>query len=103
MLWLGQVWATCKNSYAVPNFEHSANSPRKKTGSQTQHLLAHSGAGDLTAETAEVVHAPSAELLLAAGVEPYTDLPLWVSAPDAALFLFSNAKAVAAGLTFRMT
>ena len=44
------------------------------------------------------------EFLLAQGVTPWTELPLWVPENDpesAGFFSFSNHKAVAAGLTFR--
>ena len=41
------------------------------------------------------------EFLLERGVEPWSDLPLWLPGPDAPFLQMSVAKAVAAGLTFR--
>jgi 2'-hydroxyisoflavone reductase len=39
--------------------------------------------------------------LLSAGVQPWSELPLWVPAADAAAFLADVSRALAAGLRFR--
>ena len=39
--------------------------------------------------------------LLAQGVQPWADLPLWVGSADAAFTRAANQRAIAAGLTFR--
>jgi 2'-hydroxyisoflavone reductase len=54
----------------------------------------------VTGSDAEVVWVPS-ETLLAAGVEPWTGLPLWLPPEYSAGHRVSVARAVAAGLTFR--
>jgi 2'-hydroxyisoflavone reductase len=41
------------------------------------------------------------DFLVEHGVEPFTELPLWIPGPDAAFLQMSVAKAVAAGLRFR--
>jgi 2'-hydroxyisoflavone reductase len=43
----------------------------------------------------------SEEFLLEHGVEPFTELPLWVPREDAALLAVDCGKAIAAGLAFR--
>jgi 2'-hydroxyisoflavone reductase len=41
------------------------------------------------------------EFLLGQGVAPFTDLPLWLPGPAAAMMQVSISKALNAGLTFR--
>ena len=43
----------------------------------------------------------SAEFLLAEGVAPFTDLPLWIPGPEQNLSRLANARALAAGLALR--
>ncbi|HNT24709.1 MAG TPA: SDR family oxidoreductase [Anaerolineales bacterium] len=43
----------------------------------------------------------SEEFLLAQGVTPYTEIPLWLAGEDAAMDEVNIAKALSAGLTFR--
>jgi len=43
----------------------------------------------------------SEEFLLAQGVTPYTEIPLWLAGEDAAMDKVNIAKALSAGLTFR--
>jgi hypothetical protein len=47
-------------------------------------------------------HWVDGEAILAAGVEPWTELPLWLPGPDwAGVFRADAGRALAAGLTFR--
>ncbi len=43
----------------------------------------------------------SEEFLIAAGVQPWSEIPVWVPEQDAAFDTVSNAKAIATGLKFR--
>jgi len=43
----------------------------------------------------------SEEFLIAAGVKPWSEIPVWVPEQDAAFDTCSNARAIAAGLKFR--
>ncbi|HEY4439355.1 MAG TPA: hypothetical protein VGN14_02810 [Candidatus Elarobacter sp.] len=57
-------------------------------------------AADAVGSRSRLVCVPS-DVLLAAGVEPWTELPYWLDPPDRALMQAGVGKALASGLTLR--